>query len=75
MPSILYKSLLTVAARRRSDVSDIKKVMPMQKITPFLWFDHQAEEAMHSMSRFSRIEASSVCVAMAKAHLFLPERS
>jgi predicted 3-demethylubiquinone-9 3-methyltransferase (glyoxalase superfamily) len=27
----------------------------MQKITPFLWFDKEAEEAMNFMFRFLRI--------------------
>jgi predicted 3-demethylubiquinone-9 3-methyltransferase (glyoxalase superfamily) len=26
-------------------MSSVEKTMPIQKITPFLWFDHQAEEA------------------------------
>jgi len=28
----------------------------MQKITPFLWFDDKAEEAMNTTYRFSRIQ-------------------
>ena len=26
-------------------MSSVENTMPIQKITPFLWFDHQAEEA------------------------------
>jgi len=33
----------------------------MQKITPFLWFDHQAEEAMHFyMSIFKNSRVGTV---------------
>jgi predicted 3-demethylubiquinone-9 3-methyltransferase (glyoxalase superfamily) len=29
-----------------SPIFEVEKLMPIQKITPFLWFDHQAEEAV-----------------------------
>lgn len=44
----------------------------MQKITPFLWFDHCAEKQRGSMYRFFRIQKSSTsCVIPVRAKPFM----
>lgn len=37
----------------------------MQKITPFLWFDNQAEEAVNFYVMFSRIQRLAASLVMA----------
>ena len=39
---------------------------PIQKITPFLWFDDQAEEAVAFYTPFSKIQKLRRLLAMAK---------
>src|SRR5205085_1570413 len=47
--SVLLSQLPPRQSSRYGEDSSKRKTMPkkIQKITPFLWFDHQAEEAAH----------------------------
>src|SRR5262245_545421 len=57
-----WVSISASPERPQGELSDSRKEKAMQKITPFLWFDHQAEEAANfyvSVFKNSRITSVS----------------